>query len=76
MPRPSSTSVRSIASSSAISSAAGLALPATSPSATMTRAVRLRQDVVEVAADRVGRLGQAERLDAIPDHMPSGSIAC
>ena len=53
-----------IASSSAISSAAGLPLPATSPSASTTRPSPQRQDVVEVAADGVGRPGHAERLDA------------
>ena len=60
---PSSTSVRIIASSSAISSAAGLPLPATSPSASSTRPSGQRQDVVEVAADRVGGPGHAERLE-------------
>ena len=56
----SSTSVRSIASSSAISSAAGLPLPATSPTRDHEPAVVERQDVVEVAADRVRRPAQAD----------------
>ena len=57
--RPSSTSVRSIARSSAISSAAGLPLPATSPSASTSRPSGSGQDVVEIAADGVGRARHA-----------------
>ena len=71
----SSTSVRIIASSSAINSAAGLPLPATSPTARDEPAVAERQDLVEVAADRVRGPAQAGDVRAGRAKRPGGSIA-